>query len=69
LLEDHDKRALLKTKPYSSKVFILLSDYQETLYKCVQQVTATLDYYGDLEEELFDLNSILIDSLYVKYGG
>ena len=69
LLEDHDKRELFKSKPFSEKVFILPLDYQESLYKIVQQVTCTVDYFGDLDEDLFDLNTIVVDSLQMKYGG
>jgi DNA-binding ferritin-like protein (Dps family) len=65
-MEDTETRELLKSKEYVNKVFVLPEEYYEPLYKQIQANTALAEYFGELESEIFEIDSVLLDSLVIK---
>lgn len=65
-MEDTETREVLKSKEYRDKVLVLPEDYYEPLFKQIQASTALLEYFGELESEIFEIDGVLFDSLAIK---
>lgn len=53
----------LKTDFFDEKLEVIGDDYETYIFDEIDPDTTSLEYFGNLESELFDLNELVIESL------
>lgn len=66
ILKEH--KEFLKESIFKDKLLIIFDEnYEDVMFKRMQQTTVQVDYFGDLEEEFFDADGVVYNCLMEKF--
>ena len=63
IIQDEALCEFLKTDFYDEKLEILADDYETYIFDVLDCNSVSVEYYGNLNDHIFDLNELIIESL------